>query len=74
MINTSTTHPGWQLSVFDWNVVLFGVLIIVFLIAEPLGLFGIWVRHPQLLEAVAVQLLSGLASWCEVGSALGADS
>ena len=44
VINTSTTTPGWQLSVFDWNVVLFGVLIIVFLIAEPLGLFGIWVR------------------------------
>jgi branched-chain amino acid transport system permease protein len=35
---------GWPLSVFDWNVVLFGVLIITFLIFEPLGLFGIWVR------------------------------
>lgn len=44
VINTSTTTPGWQLSVFDWNIVLFGVLIIVFLIVEPLGLFGIWIR------------------------------
>ncbi len=44
VINTAIQTPGWSLSVFDWNVVLFGVLIIVFLIAEPLGLFGIWVR------------------------------
>jgi branched-chain amino acid transport system permease protein len=43
-INTSTVTPGWTLSVFDWNIVLFGVLIIVFLIFEPLGLFGIWVK------------------------------
>lgn len=34
--------PG--LSVAQLNVVLFGVLIIVFLIAEPLGLYGIWLR------------------------------
>ena len=44
VINTDIQTPGWTLSVFDWNVVLFGVLIVVFLIAEPLGLFGIWVR------------------------------
>ncbi len=44
VINTSTVTPGWTLSVFDWNIVLFGVLIIVFLIVEPLGLFGIWVK------------------------------
>lgn len=35
---------GWPLSVFDWNVVLFGALIVIFLIFEPLGVFGIWVR------------------------------
>jgi branched-chain amino acid transport system permease protein len=34
--------PG--LSVAQLNVALFGVLIIVFLIAEPLGLYGIWLR------------------------------
>ena len=44
LINTSIQTPGWSLSVFDWNLVLFGVLIVVFLIVEPLGLFGIWVR------------------------------
>ncbi len=43
-INTSTVTPGWTLSVFDWNIVLFGVLIIVFLIFEPLGMYGIWVK------------------------------
>lgn len=44
VINTSTVTPGWTLSVFDWNIVLFGVLIIVFLIFEPLGIYGIWVK------------------------------
>lgn len=44
VISTGIQTQGWPLSVFDWNVVLFGVLIIVFLILEPLGLFGMWVR------------------------------
>ena len=44
VINTAIQTPGWTLSVFNWNLVLFGVLIIVFLIVEPLGIFGIWVR------------------------------
>ena len=44
VINTAIQTPGWTLSVFDWNVVLFGALIIVFLIVEPLGLFGLWIR------------------------------
>jgi branched-chain amino acid transport system permease protein len=43
-ISTGIETAGWPLSVFDWNVVLFGVLIIVFLIFEPLGLYGIWIR------------------------------
>jgi branched-chain amino acid transport system permease protein len=43
-IATGTTSPGWALSVFDWNQVLYGVLIVVFLIFEPLGLYGLWVR------------------------------
>ncbi|MEE9416142.1 MAG: branched-chain amino acid ABC transporter permease [Acidimicrobiales bacterium] len=44
IIASGIESQGWPLSVFDWNVVLFGVLIIVFLIFEPLGLFGIWVK------------------------------
>ena len=44
VIATGTQAPGWQLNVFDWNIVLFGVLIIVFLIGEPMGLYGVWVR------------------------------
>lgn len=44
VINTSVQTPGWSLSVYDWNVVFYGVLIVVFLIVEPLGLVGIWTR------------------------------
>ena len=43
-ISEPAVAPGWALNVFDWNIVIFGVLIVVFLIFEPLGLFGIWVR------------------------------
>jgi branched-chain amino acid transport system permease protein len=43
-ISIATQSPGWPLNVFDWNIVLYGVLIIVFLIFEPLGLYGIWVK------------------------------
>lgn len=43
-ISEPSVAPGWALNVFDWNVVIFGVLIVVFLIFEPLGLFGIWIR------------------------------
>jgi branched-chain amino acid transport system permease protein len=42
LISTSAVGPG--LSIFQLNIVLFGVLIIVFLIFEPLGLYGIWIR------------------------------
>ncbi len=41
-VSTGAAGPG--LSIFQLNVALFGVLIIVFLIAEPLGLYGIWIR------------------------------
>jgi branched-chain amino acid transport system permease protein len=43
-IATGTTSPGWPLSVFDWNQVFYGVLIVIFLIFEPLGLYGLWIR------------------------------
>lgn len=42
VISTGAAGPG--LSIFQLNVVLFGLLIVVFLIAEPLGLYGIWLR------------------------------
>lgn len=42
ILSLDAAGPG--LSIFQFNVVLFGVLIIVFLIAEPLGLFGIWIK------------------------------
>ncbi len=42
LISTSAAGPG--LSIFQLNIVLYGVLIVVFLIAEPLGLYGIWIR------------------------------
>jgi len=44
VVSSATEAPGWPMSVFAWNVVLFGLLIIVFLIFEPLGLYGIWVK------------------------------
>jgi branched-chain amino acid transport system permease protein len=43
-VSTATQSPGWPMNIFDWNVVLYGVLIIVFLIFEPLGLYGIWLN------------------------------
>jgi branched-chain amino acid transport system permease protein len=43
-IAVGPTGPGWPMSVFQWNLVIFGVLIVVFLIFEPRGLFGIWTK------------------------------
>ncbi len=43
-VSISATAPGWPMSVFQWNFVIYGVLIVVFLIFEPLGLFGIWLK------------------------------
>ena len=42
LINTSAVGPG--LSVFQLNLLLYGLLIVLFLIFEPLGLYGIWLR------------------------------
>jgi branched-chain amino acid transport system permease protein len=43
-VSIATQTPGYPLNVFDWNLVIYGLLIIVFLIFEPLGLYGIWVK------------------------------
>lgn len=40
----SKTSSGGGLDVFTFNQLIFGVLIVVFLVAEPLGLAGIWQR------------------------------
>ncbi len=43
-VSVSPTAPGWAMSVFQWNFVIYGVMIVAFLIFEPLGLFGIWLK------------------------------
>ncbi|MEZ5340338.1 MAG: hypothetical protein R2706_02515 [Acidimicrobiales bacterium] len=43
-ISINATSPGWPMSVFLWNLVIYGVLIVAFVIFEPLGLYGIWLR------------------------------
>jgi branched-chain amino acid transport system permease protein len=43
-VSAATQTPGYPLNVYDWNLILYGILIIVFLIFEPLGLYGIWVK------------------------------
>jgi branched-chain amino acid transport system permease protein len=43
-ISVATQSPGWPLNIFDWNVAIYGILIVVFLIFEPLGLYGIWLN------------------------------
>ncbi|MCH7669203.1 MAG: branched-chain amino acid ABC transporter permease [Acidobacteria bacterium] len=42
IVSLDAYGPG--LSIFQLNVVLFGVLIVVFLVVEPLGLYGIWIK------------------------------
>ncbi len=49
LVSTAAVGPG--LSVFQLNIVLYGLLIIVFLIFEPLGLYGIWVRIRNYFKA-----------------------
>lgn len=41
-VSIATQATGWPMNAFDWNIALYGVLIILFLIFEPLGLYGIW--------------------------------
>ena len=42
IVSTANNGPG--LSVDQANNLLFGLLIVVFLIFEPLGLYGVWIR------------------------------
>ena len=57
IINTAIQTPGWTLSVFDWNIVLFGALIVVFSDRGAAGNLRHLGSCTQLLEAVAIQLL-----------------
>jgi len=41
---TATESGGFHLSVFQLNQVIFGALIVIFLVAEPLGLAAVWLR------------------------------
>lgn len=41
---TAASSSGGLLSVFQLEAILYGLLIIVFLVFEPRGLFGIWMR------------------------------
>jgi branched-chain amino acid transport system permease protein len=42
LVSFEAQGPG--LSIFQLNQVIYGLLIAVFLISEPLGLFGVWIR------------------------------
>lgn len=43
-ISIVNASPGWPLPVSLWNLVIFGALIVLFMLFEPLGLYGIWLR------------------------------
>jgi branched-chain amino acid transport system permease protein len=49
-VSSSIGGPG-ILNVFQLQRLLFGVMIIVFLVAEPRGLFGIWIRIRNYFKA-----------------------
>lgn len=42
LVSLSPTGNG--LSIFQFNHLFYGVLLVVFMLAEPLGLYGIWLR------------------------------
>ncbi|HUF97016.1 MAG TPA: hypothetical protein VMM60_02730, partial [Ilumatobacter sp.] len=44
IISTQNLAPGFPLPVSALDEVIYGVLIVAFLLFEPLGLFGIWVK------------------------------
>ena len=48
---TATGSHGFHLSVFQFNQVLYGLLIVLFLIFEPLGLAAVWQRLKAYFKA-----------------------
>ena len=47
----TTVGGGGLLNVFQLQGLLFGVMIIIFLVAEPRGLFGVWIRIRNYFKA-----------------------
>lgn len=50
-ISSSPSEAGLNLTVFQFNRIIFGVLIVVFLVAEPLGLAAVWLRVKAYFKA-----------------------
>ena len=57
LVSDAQIAPGFPLPSSALDAVLYGSLIIIFLLFEPRGLFGIWVNVPQLLEGLALHVL-----------------
>ena len=43
-MSTSQVAPGFPVPVAALDTVLYGALVVIFLLFEPLGLFGIWIK------------------------------
>jgi branched-chain amino acid transport system permease protein len=48
---TSESSTGGFLTTFQLQTIIYGSLIVIFLIAEPRGLFGLWVRARNYFRA-----------------------
>ena len=48
---TSDVGQGGLFTVFQLQSILFGVLIVVFLVLEPRGLYGLWIRVRNYFKA-----------------------
>ena len=44
VVSTADIAPGFPLPVSRLDELIYGVLIVVFLLFEPLGLYGIWIK------------------------------
>ena len=44
IVSSAQIAPGFPLPVSSLDTILYGVLVIVFLLFEPLGLYGIWIK------------------------------
>ena len=50
-VSTSASGSGFHLTVFQLNQIIFGVLIVVFLVLEPRGLAALWLRLKAYFKA-----------------------
>jgi branched-chain amino acid transport system permease protein len=44
LVTSSANTHGFQITVFEFNQLVFGLLIVVFLVLEPRGLAAVWLR------------------------------